>query len=142
MVAFGICPNKDCKLSYMCADKLESWYVTWKSERSLPTGGSPGTGRREIPYDISRILQVGGRYCIDCGVQLVHSPELPNLGKCSGESCGRSYTEQDLGRTFCPQCGTPIDISADTQEQYSPHVQIRRVLRLIPRLQEDGLLPM
>jgi hypothetical protein len=142
MVAFGICPNKDCKLSYRCADELERWYVTWKSERFLLIGGSAGTARREIPYHLSRILQVGGRYCTDCGVEVAHSAELPNLGKGSGETCGRSYTEQDFGRTFCPRCGTPIDIPADTREQYSRHVQIRRVLKLIPRLQEDGLLPM
>jgi Zn finger protein HypA/HybF involved in hydrogenase expression len=142
MVAFGICPNGDCKLSYGCAAELESWYVAWNSERNVPTRGWPSTGRADMPQHLMRIFQVAGRHCTNCGVELVINVELPNLGKCSGESCGRSYTEHDFGCTFCPQCGSPTDIPGNTQERYSRQVQIRRVLNLIPRLQKDGLLPL
>jgi hypothetical protein len=77
-------------------------------------------------------------FCGQCGSQLVFVPETATLGKCE---CGHEYSEADLGKSFCSDCSTPINIDEKIREDLERVRSIQALLSSVSDFQRYGYLP-
>jgi|ERR1039458_208318 hypothetical protein len=143
-VRFGVCPSSSdplCSRSYRCGRGVEDDLVGWVSRNFLPGSGRPGPRDEALLQKCSDIFQPSSsaeRYCPKCGLKLILTPEIPQLGSCE---CGRKYHEDDLTHVFCSTCGGPVSIAETIKAEYRKQKEIEKLFSAIPALQQRGYLP-
>lgn len=141
-VLFGVCPERECDRSYKKGSVIIEGFNHWISGALMP-GGGDGQGPRNSSLEkICGIVFHANTsphgHCDSCGRGLVFSSQAPALDGCS--ECKRQYVQDDLQRSFCPRCGSPIEIPESTREQMARHREIDALLYIVPDLQRYGYL--
>jgi hypothetical protein len=141
-ILFGVCPEGGCSRSYTKGSAIIEWFKHWISVAFMPDGGD-GHGPRNLSLEdacgiVFHVNTSTHGYCDSCGRALVFSSQAPPLGACF--ECNRQYVQGDLQRTFCPECGSPIEISESAREQMDHHREIIALLDIVSDLQKYGYL--
>jgi hypothetical protein len=113
----------------------------WVSINFLPGSGPPGPRNEELLRKCSNIFQPNSSaegFCPICGLKLILTSELPELGRCG---CGRQYHEGEPTPSFCSTCGRPVSIDETIKVEYQKQKEVEKLLRAIPNLQQHGYLP-